>query len=87
MRSPAVALVAPLVEIARDAPIALRALQQKPRPPSLFNATPGYEQTLLASGSAQLDAGQRRQQQTISLTRDGRVLGWAKIDVEQLEVE
>ncbi len=87
VRSPAVALVAPLVEIARDAPIALRALQQKPRPPSLFNATPGYEQTLLASGSAQLDAGQRRQQQTTSLTRDGRVLGWAKIDVEQLEVE
>jgi hypothetical protein len=86
-RSPAVGLVAPLLEVPRDAPLALRALQQKPRPPSLFNATPGYEHTLLASGSAQLVAGQRRQQHTIALARDGRALGWAKIDLEQLEIE
>ncbi len=86
-KSPAVGLVAPLVELEGGAPLALRVLQQKPRPPSLFNATPGYEQTLLASGAARLAAGQRRQQHTISLTRDGRVLGWAKIDLEQLEVE
>ncbi len=86
-KSPAVGLVAPLFEVARNAPIALRALQQKPRPPSLFNATPGYEQTLLASGAAPLDDGKRRQERTITLTRDGRVLGWARLDLEQLEVE
>lgn len=86
-KSPAVGLVAPLVEVAHDAPIVLRALQQKPRPPSLFNATPGYDQALLASGSAPLDDRKRRQERTVTLTRDGRVLGWVKLDLEQLEVE
>ena len=86
-KSPAVGLVAAMIEVSRDAPIALRALLQKPRPPSLFNATPGYEQTLLASGSAPLDDGKRRQERTITLTRDGRTLGWVKLDLEQLEVE
>ena len=85
--SPAVGLVAPLFEVAGAATLAVRALQQRPRPPSLFNATPGYEQTLLASGSAPLDASKRRQEQTVSLARDGHVLGWARLDVELLEIE
>jgi len=86
-KSPAVGLVAPLFEAPHDEPVALRVLQQRPRPPSLFNATPGYEQTLLASGTTSLETGKRRQQRTISLARDGRVLGWATIELEQLEVD
>ncbi len=44
-KSPSVGLVAPLFEVARDAPVVVRALQQRPKPPSFFNATPGYDET------------------------------------------
>ena len=85
--SPSVGLVAPLFEVARDASVIVRALQQRPRAPSFFNPTPGYDETVLGSGAVTFEAGRRRQQQTVSLSRDGRSVGWATFDVELMDIE
>lgn len=85
-RSPSVGLVAPLFEIARGAPIVVLALEQHPRPPSLFNATPGYEETVIARGDL-VSAETKGQEQTVTLTRDGRTLGWARFVIESLDIE
>jgi hypothetical protein len=86
-RSPSVGLVAPLLEVPRDVPIAVRALQQRPRAPSLFNATPGYDETVIGRGVVTLDAAKRRSEHTVSLVQDGRTVGWARFDIEFMDIE
>jgi hypothetical protein len=86
-KSPSVGLVAPLFEVARDASVEVRALQQHPRAPSLFNATPGYDETVLGLGTITLQAGKRHQEHQVALTREGRSMGWARFDIEVMDIE
>ena len=86
-KSPSVGLVAPLFEVARGAPIVVLALEQHPRPPSLFNATPGYEETLFARGDLASMTGPKRQEHTVTLSRDGRPVGWARFAFESIDIE
>ena len=86
-KSPSVGLVAPLFEVARGAPIVVLALEQHPRPPSLFNATPGYEETLFARGDLASMTGPKRQEHTVTLSRDGRPVGWARFAFESMDIE
>ena len=86
-RSPAVGLVAPLFEIARDAPVTIRAMEQHPRAPSFWNPSPGFDQTLLARGSVGLDAHLAQQEQSVPLSLDGHAVGMARVRFEAIDVE
>ena len=86
-KSASVGLVAPLFEVTRGAPIVVLALEQHPRAPSLFNATPGYDETVLARGNLAAAAGPKRQELTVPLALDGRPVGWARFTIESMAVE
>jgi hypothetical protein len=86
-RCPAVGLVAPLFEIAREAPVTIRAMEQHPRAPSFWNPSPGFDETLLARGTVGLDAHLARQEQSVPLSLDGHVVGVARVRFEAIEVE
>ncbi len=80
-------LVAPLFEIAREAPVTIRALEQHPRAPSFWNPAPGFDETLLGRGTVGLDARQTRQEQSVPLSLDGHVVGMARLRFEAIDVE
>jgi hypothetical protein len=86
-RSASVGLVAPLFEIARGAPIVVRALEQRPRAPSLWNATPGYDETVYARATITLDPKLRREERDVSLLAGGRPVGSARFVFEAMDVE
>ena len=82
--SSVVGQVAPLFEVALASPIAIEARAQRPRPPSLFNATPGFEDTPIARGTLAVPT---IGPVTIDLFQDGKKVGWARLELTLLEVE
>jgi hypothetical protein len=86
-KSPAVGLVAPLFELARGAPVTVRALEQHPRAPSFWNPSPGFDESLLARGAVELDPHLARQEQSVPLSLDGHTVGMARVRFEAIDVE
>jgi hypothetical protein len=86
-KSTSVDLVAPLFEIARGAPIVVRALEQRPRAPSLWNGTPGYDETVYGRASLTLDPKLRREERSVPLLAEGRAVGSARFVFEAMDVE